>query len=230
VSILSGYTRGRPIVTRAKMSIAIAFVLTCTSFAAQAASDKPVKKIEEGLLDSIELYVATLPAPAERTVIVKPFTSEKAELGTGSKEGDDNKAQGQAQRLQTEGPQKLAEALVATLKEEGSFKAASVAGGDPASADAGATLIIEGEFTELDPGSRAKRYFVGFGAGKAAVAVSGTVKDEKGTLLATFKQRRVATMGAAGGDSVKKMTDDCKSIGEDIAKFLSAWAKGKKLD
>jgi hypothetical protein len=214
VSILSRY------------SIAAA-VLTCASVITQAASDKPVKKIEEGLLDSIELYVATLPAPAERIVVVKPFATDKAELGTGSKKDDDKKAQGQAEQLQTDGPKFLADALVAKVKEEGGFKGAQVAGGETAGDDA---LIIEGAFTELDPGSRAKRYFVGFGAGKAAVAVTGTVKDAKGTLLANFKQRRVASMGVAGGDSVKKMTDDCKSIGEDIAKFLSAWAKGKKLD
>jgi Domain of unknown function (DUF4410) len=206
--------------TLAKISLACALFLTGTAVMQATSDTKPVKKIEEGLLDSIELYVATLPAPAEHTVIVHPFTSDKAELGTGSKENDDNKAQGQAQQLQTEGPKALADSLVASLNEEGGFKGASLAEG--ASTDAASTLVVEGQFTELDPGSRAKRYFVGFGAGKAAVAVSGTVKDGAGTLLATFKQRRVATMGAAGGDSIKKMTD--------IAKFLSAWAKGKKLD
>jgi len=209
----------------AKITVAAA-VLTCANLIVQAASDKPVKKIEEGLLDSIELYVAALPAPGEHTIVVKPFATEKAELGTGSKKDDDKKAQGQAEQLQQDGPKFLADALVAAIKEEGGFKGAQV-GGDNAGDDA---LIVEGEFTELDPGSRAKRYFVGFGAGKAAVAVAGTVKDAKGTLLANFKQRRVASMGVAGGDSVKKMTDDCKSIGEDIAKFLSARAKGKKLD
>jgi hypothetical protein len=221
-------------VTSRKFTIAFAFVLTCTTLLAAAsapgASDKPVKKVEGGVLDSIELYVPTVPTPADRTVIVKLFTSEKAELGTGSKENDDTKAQGQAQQLQTEGPKALADALVARLQEEGGYKGGAVAGNDAASYDAATTLIVEGQFTELDPGSRAKRYFVGFGAGKTAVTVTGTVKDGSGALLATFKQRRVGTMGAAGGDSIKKMTGDCKSIGEDIAKFLSAWAKGKKLD
>ncbi len=214
--------------TLTKLTIAVAFAVTSTLSFASTMSDKPVKKIEDGLLDSIELYVPTLPTPGDRTVIVRSFSSDKAELGTGSKKDDDTKAQGQAQQLQTEGPKALADALIAALKEEGGFKGASLA--DAAPADSANTLIVEGQFTELDPGSRAKRYFVGFGAGKAAVAVSGTVKDGNGTLLATFKQRRVATMGVAGGDSIKKMTSDCKSIGEDIAKFLSAWAKGKKLD
>ena len=210
----------------AKIAV-VAAVLTCATLIVQAASDKPVKEIKEGMLDAIELYVATLPAPGEHTIVVKPFAAGKAELGTGSKKDDDKKAQGQAEQLQQDGPKFLADALVAEVKEQGGFKGAQVAGAENAGDDA---LVIEGEFTELDPGSRAKRYFVGFGAGKAAVAVAGTVKDAKGTLLANFKQRRVASMGMAGGDSVKKMTDDCKSIGEDIAKFLSAWAKGKKLD
>jgi hypothetical protein len=37
-------------------------------------------------------------------------------------------------------------------------------------------------------------------------------------------------MGAFGGDYVKKMESDCRGIGEDIARFLSAWAKGEPLE
>ena len=47
--------------------------------------------------------------------------------------------------------------------------------------------------------------------------------------LATFQQRRVGVMGFAGGDSMEKMKADTNAIGDDIAKFLSAWATGKKL-
>jgi len=36
-------------------------------------------------------------------------------------------------------------------------------------------------------------------------------------------------MGAFGGEYIPKMRKDCESLGEDIAKFLSAWAKGEKL-
>ncbi|MEP7309039.1 MAG: DUF4410 domain-containing protein [Acidobacteriota bacterium] len=90
-------------------------------------------------------------------------------------------------------------------------------------------LVVDGKFTELDPGSRAKRYFVGFGAGKSGVTVSGTVKTSDGTRLASFEQRRIGVMGAAGGDSLGRFAADAESIGEDITKFLSAWAKDKKL-
>lgn len=91
-------------------------------------------------------------------------------------------------------------------------------------------LVVEGTFDTIDPGSRAKRYFVGFGAGKSSVKVSGTLKDASGKTLASFVQRRVGAMGMGGGDSLEKLTSDARSIGEDIGKFLAKWARGEKLE
>ena len=91
-------------------------------------------------------------------------------------------------------------------------------------------LVIDGSFTEINPGSRTKRYFGGFGAGKSSIAVEGTITDGAGKLLARFKQRRIATMGVMGGDSLAKMRADSENIGEDLAKFIRAWLTGKKLD
>jgi hypothetical protein len=90
-------------------------------------------------------------------------------------------------------------------------------------------IVVEGKFVQIDPGSRAARYFGGFGAGKSQIAVEGTVKDGAGKLLAEFAQKRVGAMGAFGGDSLEKMTDDTKRIAEDVANFLGAWARGKSL-
>jgi Domain of unknown function (DUF4410) len=209
-----------------QVGMATVALLVVTGFVAAAASDKkPVKKIEDGVLDEIELYVATPPAPGDHTVVIQKFSADQAELGTGNKEGEPEE-QAESKQMQEQAPKLLAEALVTQLKQMGGYKDVS---GD-ASSSAAQTLIVEGQFTHLDPGSRAKRYFVGFGAGKAVVGVSGTVKDASGTVLATFKQRRIATGGWGGGDSIEKMTKDCGSIGKDLAKFLSAWAKGQKLD
>ena len=94
----------------------------------------------------------------------------------------------------------------------------------------GGTLLVEGKFVQLDPGSRTKRYFAGFGAGKSSVKVSGTVKDSTGLTLATFQQRRIGSMGMGGGDSLGKLMSDSRSIGEDIAKFLAKWARGEGLE
>src|SRR5207245_5068910 len=132
----------------------------------------------------------------------------------------DNKEE--TKTMQSDGPRMLAERFVARLKELGPFTDVSVLDREgTAPADA---LLIEGKFTEMDPGSRAKRYLVGFGSGKSGVTAKGSVKAADGTLLATFIQRRIGVMGVAGGDSMKKLEGDTKNIGEDLAKFLRAWA------
>ena len=56
------------------------------------------------------------------------------------------------------------------------------------------------------------------------------MKDADGKTLATFRQRRIGAMGIGGGDSLGKLLSDTRSIGEDIARFLEAWARGKSLD
>ena len=129
--------------------------------------------------------------------------------------------------MQNEGPRVLAERFVATLSK-GPFTTVRALAADEA-VPAGA-LVVEGKFVTLDPGSRAKRYFAGFGAGKSSVKVTGAVKDASGATLATFEQRRIGAMGVGGGDSLGKLMSDSRSIGEDIAKFLAKWARGEKLD
>jgi hypothetical protein len=189
------------------------------------AAQSPVRTIEEGALDKIELFVAALEKPAELTVAIRPFDASGANLGTGGKDGKESRQQ-EAQTMQNEGPRVLAETFSSTL-QSGPFKVVQVIKGDEA-VPAGA-LVIEGKFLTLDPGSRAKRYFAGFGAGKSSVEVSGVVKDSGGRTLAAFRQRRVGAMGMGGGDSLGKLMSDSKSIGEDIAKFLAKWARGENL-
>jgi hypothetical protein len=189
-------------------------------------AQEPVKKIEDGVLDRIELYVPSLDHVNELTAVIKPFDAASAELGTGGKNGKDAR-QDEAKTMQQEGPRVLADRFVSALSHDGPFKDVRIADGD----DTGnADLIIEGKFVTLDPGSRAKRYFVGFGAGKSAVKVTGTVKDASGRVLAVFTQRRVGAMGMGGGDSLGKLMTDARKIGEDIANFLSKWARGDDLD
>jgi hypothetical protein len=204
--------------------MALAAVVIGAGLAASAQS--PVRTIEDGALDKIELFVASLEKPADLTVVIKPFDASAAELGTGGKDGKEARQQ-EAKTMQNEGPRVLAERLAATLTESKSFKQVEVAkAGD--SVPAGG-VVIEGKFMTLDPGSRAKRYFAGFGAGKSSVEVAGSVKDANGRTLATFAQRRVGAMGMGGGDSLGKLMSDSKDIGEDIGKFLTKWAAGADL-
>jgi hypothetical protein len=193
--------------------------------AAAAAAQSPVRTIEDGALDKIELFVAKLERPT--LAVIVPFDATGAELGTGAKDGKESRQQ-EAQTMQNEGPRVLSERFVATLTKLGAFQSVRALTADEARPDG--AIVVEGKFVTIDPGSRTKRYFAGFGAGKSSVKVAGSVKDANGVVLATFEQRRIGTMGMGGGDSLGKLMSDSRSIGDDIAKFLAKWARGEKLD
>jgi hypothetical protein len=201
-------------------------VLTVLLLTPSPFAQAPVKTIEDGVLDRIQLFAATLDDPTHLAVVMRPFDTSTTDLGTGSKDGKDARQQ-EAKTMQNEGPRVLAERFVAAIEKSAAFKSAKVlAAGDPVPEGA---LVVEGRFVTLDPGSRAKRYFAGFGAGKSSVEVAGSVKDASGRTLAKFEQRRVGAMGMGGGDSLGKLMSDSKDIGEDIGKFLSKWATGASL-
>jgi uncharacterized protein DUF4410 len=200
--------------------------LIALAFVQGLAAQKPLKIIEDGALDRIDLFVASLERPAESVVAIKAFDAGAADLGTGGKEGKEARQQ-EAQTMKNEGPRVLSERFVATL-EKGPFKNVTALRADEAVPEG--AITVEGKFLTLDPGSRAKRYWAGFGAGKSSVKVSGVVKDAAGRTLATFEQRRIGTMGVGGGDSLGKLMSDSRSIGEDIAKFLAKWARGENIN
>jgi hypothetical protein len=204
-------------------------IMTCMAMLlGQAlAAQTAVKTIEDGALDRIELFLGSPDLAVTPGVVIKLFDASAADLGTGGKGGKEERQQ-EARTMQNEGPRVLAERFVSTLDKSGPFKSVRIlTTDDAASSDA---LVVEGKFVTIDPGSRAKRYFGGFGAGKSSVKVVGAVKDPGGRTLATFEQRRIGTMGIAGGDSLGKLMSDSRSIGEDIARFLAKWARGESLE
>jgi hypothetical protein len=191
-------------------------VLTSGAVTARSGQGASPLRTVKGVLDEVKLYTEKLPSSPR--IVMQLFSATDGDITEGEKKEE-------TKTMQADGPRMLAERFVAKLKELGPF-------GDVSSSEAGGTmppdtLLIDGKFIELDPGSRAKRYFVGFGSGKSAVAVEGSVKATDGTVLATFRQRRIGVMGLGGGDSLGKLASDTKSIGEDLAKFLSEWAKEK---
>src|SRR5438093_5329273 len=116
----------------------------------------PLKTIEDGALDNIQLFVAALEQGPNLVVMIKPFDASAADLGTGNKSGKDARQQ-EAKTMQNEGPRVLAERFVSTLEKSGPFKAVRVSKADEAAPDS--ALVVEGKFVTLDPGSRTKRYF-----------------------------------------------------------------------
>jgi uncharacterized protein DUF4410 len=204
---------------QSRASTGMLIVALLSAATAAEVQDKPTRVVKDGILDQIELFLASPPA-AEAIVVIHPFTTDKADLGTGAT-GNKNQ-QAEAATMQTEAPKILSAAFVKHLESAKVVRAVRSEGdGD---------LVVDGSFTEINPGSRAKRYFGGFGAGKSSMAVEGTITDGTGKLLARFKQRRIATMGVMGGDSLGKMKADSENLGEDLAKFIRAWLTGKKLD
>lgn len=111
------------------------------------------------------------------------------------------------------------ETLVSGLKLE-TDRSVSIA----EKAGASDTLIIRAKVVEINPGSRAARYFAGFGAGAAAAKIEGEVVDAKTRdVLARFTQERRSGTGAAGGSYENLLNRDIKTIGEDIGRMLKAF-------
>jgi hypothetical protein len=86
------------------------------------------------------------------------------------------------------------------------------------------TLIIRGKVVAMDPGSKAARYWAGFGAGAAKAKIEGEIVDAKsGAVLARFTQERRSGVGAMGGDYQELMQRNLNAIGEDVAAILKAF-------
>lgn len=86
------------------------------------------------------------------------------------------------------------------------------------------TLVIHGKVLTMDPGSKAARYWAGFGAGAAKAKIQGEIVDAKsGEVLAKFTQERRSGVGMMGGDYQELMQRNLNAIGEDVANILKAF-------
>lgn len=86
------------------------------------------------------------------------------------------------------------------------------------------TLVVRARVLTMDPGSRAARYWAGFGAGAARVELAGEIVDAAtGKVLVRFQQERRSGVGVAGGDYVKLMQRNLRAVGEDVALILRSF-------
>jgi hypothetical protein len=94
----------------------------------------------------------------------------------------------------------------------------------PGSGGNGRTLILRARVVKLDPGSRAARYWAGFGAGAVKIAMIGEIIDgaSKKTLV-RFKQERRSAFGVFGGSYEELFTRTARQIGGDIATLVNAF-------
>ena len=100
---------------------------------------------------------------------------------------------------------------------EGAPAAATTATASPAAAADGPTMRIVGVVTKYKAGSRAKRYFVGFGAGKTKVDVLVKFVDKAtGEVLHEQNVDGDVVMGLFGGDS----GGATREVGKNVAKAV----------
>lgn len=83
-------------------------------------------------------------------------------------------------------------------------------------------VILEGDFTEFNGGSRALRFWVGFGAGKTYLKVKGRLIDARtGKELATFEDLETGFKGIASMESFDDLfPHQAQSLGEHIGEFI----------
>ena len=83
-------------------------------------------------------------------------------------------------------------------------------------------LLIEGAVVECNPGSRAARAWVGFGAGKAACAVVCEVYEPgKPNPFIRIYTRDTGSSGSWGGDSVRMLNHILSELGVRVATTLN---------
>jgi hypothetical protein len=93
------------------------------------------------------------------------------------------------------------------------------------------TLMVSGRITEVEKGSAAARWIVGFGAGRAHMTTEFELKDASGNQLGTYSVRKTYAGGAGiGGAGFLDMDDLAKKLGTAAADSLAEWAKTGKFE
>jgi len=112
-------------------------------------------------------------------------------------------------------------AFTAVLKDDNAADKQPMTGGKQ-------HLYFDTSFAELDPGNRALRYMVGYGAGRTKVEVITKVSDSQGNLLLHAADRFVAAYGIFGGSSKSFVVSALTKTAQDQGKTFERLAKKKK--
>lgn len=146
------------------------------------------------------------------TLVIRDFTTDGAEY---SRVDEEEKVKIEAMKPLL--AKTISESLAMQVKAKKLFKNV-VINGDPK----GPAVVLEGAITEFNAGSRALKFFVGFGAGKAYLLAKGRLVDaQTGRELATFVDRETGYRGAVGMESYEDLfPHQAKSLGENISQFI----------
>ena len=95
---------------------------------------------------------------------------------------------------------------------------------------AGEAVLISGRITEVEKGSAAARWIVGFGAGRAHITGEFQLKDATGNQIGTYSVRKTYAGGAGiGGAGFLDMDDLAQKLGQAAGDSLADWAKTGKF-
>lgn len=128
-----------------------------------------------------------------------------------------------APTTQAVGSESVAEAIFSAYCEEikraGIFKDVKKEGEEISSR----YLVLESSLTELNPGSGAARYLLGFGAGATNIQVEGKIIDPTtNKTLFAYVDRRAGWIGVFGGRSRSLILDDAIAHAKDVIEELKS--------
>ncbi|HEY5041543.1 MAG TPA: DUF4410 domain-containing protein [Verrucomicrobiae bacterium] len=93
------------------------------------------------------------------------------------------------------------------------------------------SLILSGTITEMNMGNSAAMYFVGMGLGQERVQGFFEIKDAAGKSLIQFTAQKSYQGGLGiGGANFVGMDELTFRLGETVAKSVSNWVHGQKLE
>jgi hypothetical protein len=94
------------------------------------------------------------------------------------------------------------------------------------SSDAADALLLRAKVTVMDPGSRSKRMWIGYGAGAARAAIEGELVDAgTGEVLVRFTQERLSGIERFGkGSSYEEiMKRNLAALGRDVVRLVNVF-------
>jgi hypothetical protein len=190
-----------------KLLMAAMFLMPFCSFASaeEATLPKPGILNEEAVMTSQRLS-------AYDTIVIRDFSTEGALY-----DRIDDEERPKVEAMKPLIVKNLTLSVVAEMKKRKLFK--NVIENGDAKENA---VILEGNFTEFNGGSRALRFWVGFGAGKTYLSVKGRLIDAlSGKELATFVDLETGFKGVASMESFEDLfPHQAKSLGEHIGEFI----------
>lgn len=87
--------------------------------------------------------------------------------------------------------------------------------------EGGDGLLVEAYFSRIVPGSRAKRFWIGFGLGKSSLEITGTIKElATGRIVAQFTQERMSFCCGFGSNDTE-IRDNLELAASDIAPMVA---------